>query len=370
MTERALIKGMDLSTLQEVEARGGRFSDSAGPGDGLTILRRHGMNWVRLRLWNDPRSERGEPYGAGNCDLARVTAMARRAKAAGCKWLLTIHYSDFWADPGKQIPPKAWRGLDLEAMERAVYEYTRDVLLALADEGLTPDMAAVGNEITNGLLWPLGRYPNFANIVRFVNAGIRAVRETAPGVPVMLHLDNGGRNDVYRDWFDRYFAAGGADFDVIGLSYYPFWHGPMEGLARNMADLAGRYGRDMIVTETSMGFTLEDYGAYEGLTPENRKGMAATAERSKGIGWPMTPEGQAAFLRDLAAVIRAVPDGKCLGFMWWEPAWIPVAGSGWATEAALRYMGETGPDGNEWANQALFDYEGRALPALETLDTL
>ena len=370
MTDRPLIKGMDLSTLPAVEERGGRFSDSAGPADALTILRRHGMNWVRLRLWNDPRSEAGEPYGAGGCDLAHVKAMARRARDAGCKWLLAIHYSDFWADPGKQIPPKTWRDLGPAAMERAVYDYTRDVLLALAAEGLTPDMTAVGNEITSGLLWPLGRYPDFENIARFVSAGVRAVRDAAPGTGVMLHLDNGGRNDLYRDWFDRYFAAGGADFDVIGLSYYPFWHGPMEGLARNMADLAGRYGKDMIVTETSTGFTLADYGAYEGLAPDQRKGMAATAERARGIGWPMTPEGQRDFLRDLAAVIRAVPEDRCLGFMWWEPAWIPVPGVGWATEAALDYTGEKGPGGNEWANQALFDYEGRALPALEALDTL
>ncbi len=369
MTE-TFIKGMDLSTLPEVEERGGRFSDSAGPGGAVTILRRHGMNWVRLRLWNDPRSEQGEPYGAGDCDLERVTEMARRAKDAGCRWLLAIHYSDFWSDPGKQTPPKAWRDLGPAEMERAVYEYTRDVLGTLAERDLTPDMTAIGNEITNGLLWPLGRYPGFENIVRFVGAGIRAVRETAPGVPVMLHLDNGGRNDLYRDWFDRYFAAGGADFDVIGLSYYPFWHGKMEGLARNMNDLARRYGKDMIVTETSMGFTLDDYGAYEDLAPDRRKGMAATAERSRDIGYPMTAEGQLAFLRDLIGVIRAVPDGRCLGFIWWEPAWIPVPGSGWATEAALRYTGEAGPGGNEWANQALFDYEGRALPALEALKDL
>ncbi len=365
-----IIKGMDLSSLPEVEELGGRFSDGSGPGDAVEILRRHGMNWVRLRLWNDPRSETGEPYGAGNCGLERVMTMARRAKAAGCRWLLAFHYSDFWADPGKQLPPKAWRGLDPAGTERAVYDFTRRTLQALADQGLAPDMAAVGNEITNGLLWPLGRYPDFANIVRFVNAGIRAVRETAPAAEVMLHLDNGGRGDICRDWLDRYRAAGGADFDVLGLSYYPFWHGPMEGLRRNMADLAVRYGRDMIVTETSMGFTLDDYAAWEGLPPDRRKGMAATAERARGIAWPMTRQGQRDYLRDLAAAVRAVPEGRCRGFMWWEPAWLPVPGSGWATEAALRYTGEAGPGGNEWANQALFDYDGRALPALEELGTL
>ncbi len=370
MTGPALIKGADLSTLPEVEACGGRFYDGPDPEDAMTILRRHGMNWVRLRLWTDPYSQAGVPYGGGTCDLSRTMAMARRARAQGCRWLLCIHYSDFWADPGKQTVPKRWQGLALPDMEQAVYRYTRSVLDTLTRNGLAPDMVAVGNEITNGLLWPLGKAPDFRAIARLAGAGIRAVREALPAAPVMLHLDAGGNNALYRSWFDRYFAAGGPDFDVIGLSYYPFWHGPMEGLARNMEDLAARYGKDMVVAETSMGFTLEDYGGYEQLAPHQRKGMAATPERSRGIGYPMTPAGQRAFLRDLTAVIRAVPAGKCRGFFWWEPAWLPVPGSGWATPDALRYTGEKGPGGNEWANQALFDYSGRALPALLALDSL
>ena len=154
------------------------------------------------------------------------------------------------------------------------------------------------------------------------------------------------------------------------MSYYPFWNGPMEGLARSMADAVEHFGKDVMVVETSMGFTLEDYGAYEKLAPDERKGMAATAKLAAGIDYPMTPQGQSDFIRDLAAAIKAVPGGRGRGFIWWEPAWIPVPGSGWATEAALRYTGEKGPGGNEWANQALFDYDGRALPALETIRTL
>ena len=370
MIGRQLVKGMDLSTLLEVEALGGRFYDGARAEDAMGILCRYGMNWVRLRLWNDPYSESRKPYGAGTCGLPHVMLLARRARERGCKWLLCLHYSDFWADPGKQTAPKAWRGLDLPALERAVYVYTRSVMDTLGRYGLGPDMVAVGNEITNGLLWPLGRAPNFGAIARLVSAGIRAVREADSSALVMLHLDNGGRGSLYRDWFDRYFAAGGADFDLIGLSYYPFWHGPMEALGRNMADLAVRYGKDMIVAETSMGFTLEDYGDRERLPAGARKGMAARPALAERIAWPMTREGQCAFVRDLGAVIRGVPGGKCRGFMWWEPAWLPVPGSGWATEAALAYTGEKGPGGNEWANQALFDYDGRALPALRVIGAL
>ena len=364
------IKGMDLSTLREVETCEGRFSDENGPGGAMEILRRHGMDLVRLRLWNDPYSETGEPYGAGTCDLETVMGLARRAKALGCQWMLDFHYSDFWADPGKQIIPKAWRGLDADGLEKAIGTYTREVLQKLTAQGLAPDMVSVGNELTNGLLWPVGRTDDMGHVARFVSAGLRAVREICPHAETVIHLDNGPDLGQYRAWFEGYYAAGGADFDVIGMSYYPFWNGPMEGLARSMADAVERFGKDVMVVETSMGFTLEDYGAYEKLAPGERKGMAATAKLAAGIDYPMTPQGQSDFIRDLAAAIKAVPEGRGRGFIWWEPAWIPVPGSGWATEAALRYTGEKGPGGNEWANQALFDYEGRALPALETIRAL
>lgn len=359
------IKGMDLSSLLEVEEHGGRFSDENGPGDAMTILRRHGMDLVRLRLWNDPYSRRGEPYGAGTNDLPRTVALARRAKALGCKWMLDFHYSDFWADPGKQTMPKAWRGMDLTRLVPAVHDFTRNALETLVREGVAPDMIAVGNEITNGLLWPVGRMPAMDNIARIVSAGLAAAREVCPAAETVIHLDKGPDRELYRTWFEGYFAAGGADFDVIGMSYYPFWNGPMAGLVRSMNDTAERFGKDVLVVETSMGYTLEDYAGYEGLAPDERKGMAATGKLAEGVEYPMTPEGQLAFLRDLTAAVRSVPAGR--GVIWWEPAWIPVRGSGWTTDEALAYIGETGPGGNEWANQTLFDYDGRALPALQAL---
>lgn len=361
------IKGMDLSTLAEVERCGGRFYDHAQRGDAVDILKGYGMNLVRLRLWNDPYSPTGEPYGAGTNDLPATVAMARRVKEAGLHWLLDFHYSDFWADPGKQTVPKAWREMRPQELAQAVYEYTASVLRTLASEDLLPSIVSVGNEITNGLLWPSGKTPNFENIVSFLNAGIRAVRETAPDAKVMLHLDNGGNNELYRHWFDHFFAAGGMDFDLIGLSYYPFWHGSLEDLQRNMNDLALRYHKDMLVVEVSMGYTLEDYGRYEKLPPEKRKGMAAGTRLAQLIPYPMTPQGQSRFMKDFLEVIRSVPENRGLGFAYWEPAWIPVPGSGWANDAALAYTGEKGPGGNEWANQALFDYDGNALPALEVI---
>ncbi len=363
----AWIKGMDLSTLLEVEECGGTFSDHGVPGGAMEILQGYGMIRVRRRRGNHPHCETVEPYGAVTNDLPRTMSLARRAKALGLGWLLDFHYSDFWADPGKQTIPKAWRGLDEAGLADAVYTYTRDVLRTLDEAGLMPDMVAVGNELTKGLLWPYGKTPNFGAIVRFLNSGIRAVREADKTIPVMLHLDNGGNNAMYRAWFDSYFAHGGADFEYIGLSYYPFWHGTLQDLETNMNDISVRYRKNLILTEVSTAFTMEEYQAYEQLPDALRKGMATTPALVEPVPYPMSPEGQSAFLEDIMELIRAVPEGRGKGFFYWEPAWLPVPGSGWANDAALAYTGERGPGGNEWANQALFDYEGRALPALETI---
>ena len=361
------IKGMDISTLIEVEHCGGKFYDGGQQKDAVEILKGYGMNLARLRLWNDPYGPEGQRYGAGTNDLEKTTQMAGRLKENGIDWMLDFHYSDFWADPGKQTIPKAWQGMGPGELAQAVYDYTKSVLGRLSREEHMPKIVAVGNELTNGLLWPHGKKPNFENMALFLNAGIRAVREAAPEAKIMLHLDNGGSNELYRTWFDSYFSAGGLDFDYIGLSYYPFWHGTLEELKANMNDLALRYHKDMIVAEVSTAFTLEDYADYEKLSPEQRKGMAAKPALAQKVPYPMTPEGQSRFMGDLMEVISQVPENRGRGFVYWEPAWIPVPGCGWATEAALAYTGEKGPGGNEWANQALFDYDGNALPALKTI---
>lgn len=361
------IRGMDLSTLLEVEHCGGRFYDHGAADGAMDILKRYGMNMVRLRLWNDPFDEHGNSYGAGGNDIETTLTLAKRAKSKGIGWLLDFHYSDFWADPGKQTVPKAWRGLGAEELARAVYDYTREVLERCRREDVLPQMAAIGNEVTNGLLWPHGKTPDFPGMVRLLNAGLAAVREAAPETRTMLHLDNGGNNALYRSWFEQYFACGGDDFDCIGLSYYPFWHGTPDMLRANMNDLAARFRKELIVAEISTGHTMEDYAAYEQLAPEDRKGMASRRELAERVPYPMTEQGQADFMRDIIRIIRETPDSLGRGFYYWEPAWIPVPGSGWATKAACEYIGESGPGGNEWANQALFDYDGNALPALAVI---
>lgn len=385
------VKGVDISSLREVEACGGRFFDDGMQGDLLEILKRYGVNYVRLKLWNDPYETKvdevtGEvkkiPYGAGTNDLETTILLAKRAVNAGMGFLLNFHYSDFWVDPGKQTIPKAWKGLDVNGLERAVYEFTKDSVNKLIEAGAKPSMVQIGNEITNGLLWPYGKKPDlptditkersceeelqYQNIARFVSAGIKAVRKIDASIPIMIHLDNGGKNDMYRDWFDHYMKYG-ADFDIIGLSYYPFWHGPMKDLEYNLSDMVARYGKYVIIDEVSMGYTMEDYSEYEKLPQDKRKGMATKPALVAKIEHSMTKDGQAQFMEDILQIIKNVPDKKGRGFFYWEPAWLPVPGSEWATDTALLYTGEKGPGGNEWANQALFDYDGNALPALKVI---
>ena len=369
MNRQDFIRGVDVSSLEEEETCGARYFDQGKEGELLSILKSHGTNSIRLRLWNDPYAENGEPYGAGGNDLATTITLAKRVKAAGMSFLLDIQYSDFWADPGKQVKPKAWRNYDDAALEKAVYEYTVVVMQALKREQVLPDLVQVGNELSNGLLWPNGKTPNYEAIARFVNAGIRGVRTVKKDTPVMIHLDNGGNNRLYREWFDH-FMERGEKFEYIGLSYYPFWHGSMESLAANMNDIAVRYDKDLIVAETSMGFTMEDYASYEQLKPEERKGMATKPKLLETVPYPMSPKGQCDFMKDLCATIRKVPDGHGKGFYYWEGGWIPRSGSEWATKAACEYVQDKGPGGNEWANQALFDYEGNILPALQEFPNL
>ena len=368
ISEKKFIKGMDVSSLLELEGLGAKFYDEDGDERNLlAILQEYGVNALWLRLWNHPYSKDGEPYGAGTNDLETALELAKRAKERGLDVLLNLHYSDFWANPGRQMKPKAWYDYTGKRLESAVYDFTVAVLREFQREGIFPDMVQVGNGLSNGLLWPDGKRPDFESIAQLVNAGIHGVRDTLPDIPVMIHLGNGGNARLYQEWFDNYFASDGDDFEVMGLSYDPFLHGSLEDLEHNMNDIALRYGKELLVAEASMAYTMEDYASHEELEPSKGIGMAARQKTMKKMDYPVTKQGQADFMKDFIARIRRVPKGLGKGFFYWEPAWIPTPGSGWATEASLKYMKEPGPCGNQWANQALFDYEGRPLPALNVI---
>lgn len=374
------VKGMDLSTYWELEKLGAKYYENGKEKDLLSIMKDHNVDTIRIRIWNDPYSEKGESYGAGENSVENSLYIAKKVTDAGFGVLMNFHYSDFWADPGKQIKPKAWKNFGVEELKKAVFDFTYETTKRFLDEGVNVTMVQVGNELSNGLLWPEGKWPNFQNMARFVDAGIRAVRKAdsertqkltdnegneIKKIPVMIHLDNGGKNSLYCEWFDNFTKNTTEDFELIGLSYYPFWHGSLQSLQDNMNDVALRYGKDLIVAEVSMGFSMEDYRSREGTTPATAKGYATRKELVEKIEYPMTVQGQKDFTADFLNRISHIKNNAGKGFFWWEPAWIPTKGSGWATPASLAYMNDPGPCGNEWANQALFDYDGNVLPALD-----
>ena len=242
--------GADISFLPELEAKGMKFSDNGVEKDPILILKDHGFNYVRLRVFNDPAADSGYAPGKGFCDLNHTKEMAKRVKAAGMKLLLDLHYSDYWADPGKQYKPAAWRSLNFEELKQALYNYTQLVIKELKDQGTAPDMVQVGNEINHGIVWPEGSVSNLDSLAQLLRAGIAAVKSACPSAAIMLHVALGGQNDE-SVFFLNNMIARGVSFDVIGESYYPKWHGTLDDLRDNLNDLVRRYRKDVIVVEYS-----------------------------------------------------------------------------------------------------------------------
>jgi beta-galactosidase len=242
--------GADISFLPELEAKGIKFSDKGVEKDPILIMKEHGLNYVRLRIFNDPANSKGYSPGTGFCDLAHTKAMAKRVKAAGMKLLLDFHYSDYWADPGKQFKPAAWENLNLEELKKALYEYTKKVMQELKDQGTTPDMVQIGNEINHGIVWPEGSVSNIDYLAQLIKAGTAAVKAVDPSVVMMLHVALGGQHDESTFFIDNMLARG-VHFDVIGESYYPKWHGTLADLEANLTNLVKRYNKDVMVVEYS-----------------------------------------------------------------------------------------------------------------------
>ncbi|WP_370592709.1 arabinogalactan endo-beta-1,4-galactanase [Streptomyces sp. NBRC 109706] len=334
----APIRGVDVSSLPKGEDLGAVFRHADGTADdALRILQGNGANWVRLKVWvNSPD---------GYHDTARVAGLAARAHALGMRTLVDFHYSDSWADPGQQHKPAAWAGLDAAGLDQAVRDHTRAVLGALADQGTPADMAQIGNEINAGMLWPDGSSDNFDRLAELLTVGAEAAREVSPHTALALHLAEGGDNGGTRWWFDNAVARD-VPFDVVALSFYGYWHGTLAELDHNLRDVVARYDRDVLVAETAYPFRLGSHDGHADIIGEESQLVA---------GYPATPEGQQRWLRDICAVVAGVPDGRGLGVFYWEPAWTAVAGNGWDPADPS--------SGNAWENQAVFDYDGRVLPA-------
>jgi arabinogalactan endo-1,4-beta-galactosidase len=332
------LRGADISTLKKSLDKGAVYRDARGRrADPLALLAAGGVNAAQRKVWVNPAD--------GYNSKATVLAMAARAKAAGMKLFIDFHYSDAWADPGKQNKPAAWASLPFPQLRDALYQHTADVLGALRAQGTRADLVQIGNEINGGMLWPDGRWDNWPQLSELLAAGSTAARSVSPGTRVVLHLAEGGNNAQHRWWFDNAVSYG-VPFDVIAVSHYLYWHGAAASLASNLADLSARYDRDVIVAETAYGFTT----AQDDFEPQIfTDALAATA------GLPATPAGQVTAFRTVCDIVAGVPNGRGIGVFYWEPTWTAVPGAGWDPADPA--------SGNGWENQAWFDFNDRALPA-------
>jgi arabinogalactan endo-1,4-beta-galactosidase len=332
------LRGADLSSLTQIEAAQGTFRDHGVQRSALDILRDHGVNVIRLKLWHTPMD--------GHNSLQEVLAMGARVKRAGMKLLLDIHYSDTWADPSAQTKPAAWKNLTFSLLQDSVYRYTKDVVTSLRAANALPDIIQIGNEISQGMLWDDGKlnpgttlqWQSFCLLLKSGIQGAKDALATGDSVKIMIHIDRGGDNGGCRWFFDNLLAQA-VPLDYIGLSYYPWWHGTLEQFRANVNDLAQTYGKDIVVVETAYPWTLKWFDATSNLV-----GMPSQLLS----GYPATADGQRQFLSDVRTVISQVPFGKGAGFVYWEPAWISVSGVG-----------------SPWENCALFDSSGNELSSLD-----
>jgi arabinogalactan endo-1,4-beta-galactosidase len=300
-------RGADIGWLQQMEATGYKFYAADGAEeDCFRILKDHGINTIRLRTWVNPSDSRS----SGHCSKEETVAMAVRAQKWGMRVMINFHYSDSWADPGKQKKPAAWEGHDFPTLLKDVYNYTYDVMSALKKAGVTPEWVQVGNETPGGMIYPEGRTSNWPQLAQLINQGHDAIKAVSPGSKVILHLDQGNNNQRFRTWFDNA-TANGAKYDVIGLSYYPWWlpgkpdyTASIDDLGNNLNDMASRYGKEVMVVEVG----------GEDTNPRNTYEMLVAVQKK----------------------VRAVPGGKGLGVVYWEPegarSWSNYALSAWGAD--------------------------------------
>ena len=367
------ILGMDASCVPALGAGGVRYFDHEGVEKSVyEILSENGINYIRVRVWNDPFDAEGNGYGGGNCDIENAVIVGKAATEHGMKLLVDFHYSDFWADPGKQMVPKAWKGMAIEEKCEALYQYTKDSLQKLVDAGVDVGMVQIGNE-TNGALCgeSSSAVGGWKRIMELMSAGSKAVREVCPDALVAVHFANPEKADSYVSYGKNldYYQV---DYDVFASSYYPFWHGTLENLASVLSNIAETYGKKVMVAETSYAFTAEDTDFY-GNTIGDGGGIVKN--------YPFTQQGQANLVRDVIdTVANKTTNG--IGVFYWEGTWISAGGetyeenaalwerygSGWASSYAAGYDPD---DAGQWYggcsvdNQAFFTADGHATEALK-----
>lgn len=306
-TGNIFAKGADISWLPQMEATGYKFyNDEGKEEDCFKILKDHGINSIRLRTFVNP----SDNPASGHCSKDETVAMATRAQKWGMRVMIDFHYSDSWADPGKQRKPKAWEGHDFPTLLNDLYNYTFDVISALKSAGVTPEWVQVGNEIPGGMIYPEGSTQNWPQLAQLINKGYDAIKAASPESIVILHIDQGNNISRFRKWFDAA-TENGAKYDMIGLSYYPYWLDgkpdytlSIDDLAKNMNDLVSRYGKEVMVVEVG-GEDIKVQNTYDMLVAVQKK-------------------------------VKEVPDGKGKGVFYWEPegarSWSRYALSAWGAD--------------------------------------
>lgn len=362
------IRGMDASAVLSVEKSGAKYYGYDGKEqDVFETLAESGVNYIRLRVWNDPYDENGNGYGGGDNDVATAIELGKRATQYGMKVNIDFHYSDFWADPKRQHAPKAWEGMSADEKADALYDFTKESLTQILDAGVDVGMVQVGNEINNGM----SGETDVPAVMGLLSAGSRAVREIADSygkdIQIVLHYTNIEDNEEV-DTMAANLKEYGVDYDIFGLSYYPFWDGTNENMQNVAKNIMDRYGKKVVIAETSYCYTEKDGDGF---------GNSFDGIEDAVDGYAPTVQSQATMIRDICAAANEV---GVLGVFYWEGTWIPVGsedqdnsalwekyGSGWASS----YSAEYDPDdaglyygGCSWDNQAMFDFTGHPLPSL------
>lgn len=305
------IRGMDVSSILAEEKSGVKYYNAEGKEqDVFTTMAEAGVNYARIRVWNDPFDENGNGYGGGNNDLATAIALGKRATENGMKVCIDFHYSDFWADPAKQMCPKAWIDLSLEEKSNALYEFTKDSLTQLLENGVDVCMVQVGNETNNGMAGET----QIPNIAKLMNSGSKAIREVSKNydkdIEVALHYTNANDYDGLDSILYK-LSSFQVDYDIFALSYYPYWHGTFENLQNVMTNIQDKYGKKTLIAETAYCYTTED--------TDGSGNSVGEADLIDAYG--ATVQSQSTALRDVFATAN---DVGALGVFYWEGAWIAV----------------------------------------------
>lgn len=360
------IRGVDVSSILSLEESGVVFYNYENQvQDIFKTLKQSGINYIRIRIWNNPWDKEKNSYGGGANDLTRAIEIGKRATKQGMKVMVDFHYSDFWADPSKQKCPKDWQGMSTEQKETAIYAYTKKSLLSLQEAGIQIGIVQIGNEINNGLC----EETEWKAISSLLKSGIQAVRDVSSEILVAVHFTNPNIENSY-EYYANTLEYYGVKYDVFASSYYPYWHGSLENLTKTLSEIAEKYDKMVLVAETAYPFTNEDSDEF--------------ANTVNVLNMDYSVQNQATFIRNVIDSVHKVGD-KGLGVFYWEPAWIAVPGSnyqernqlwerygsGWASSYAKEYDSEDAGiwyGGSSWDNQALFDSQGHPLESLQVFN--